>query len=78
MVAAKSGLYEFQDGEFIKCYNRNNSPFQSCVNDDNYILVSDLMYDKEGTLWVFNSSVENCFGPLIKSTMEVPRCLFTD
>ncbi|RGN86292.1 hypothetical protein DXB41_00995 [Segatella copri] len=51
MVAAKSGLYEFQDGEFIKCYNRNNSPFLSCVNDDNYILVSDLMYDKEGTLW---------------------------
>lgn len=67
MVAAKSGLYEFQDGEFIKCYNRNNSPFLSCVNDDNYILVSDLMYDKEGTLWVFNSSVENCFWTLDKN-----------
>ena len=67
MVAAKSGLYEFQDAKFVKCYNRDNSPFISCINSSNYILVSDLMYDKNGTLWVFNSSVANSFWTLDKN-----------
>ena len=28
MVDANSGLYEFQDGKFVKCYNSNNSPLE--------------------------------------------------
>lgn len=60
MVGAKSGLYEFQDGKFIICYNRDNSPLTSCINSSNYILSSDLMYDDSGRLWLFNSSVDKC------------------
>lgn len=60
MVGAKTGVYEYQDGRFVKCYNRGNSPLQSCVDNDNYIIASGVKYDKDGTLLVFNSSVENC------------------
>lgn len=60
MVAAKSGLYEYQDGKFVKCYNMDNSPLTSCINEKNYILVSDIKYDSNGTLWVFNADVDNC------------------
>ena len=56
MVGAKSGLYEFQDQKFVKSYNRNNSPLQSCVNSDDYLLITGIKYDKEGNLWVLNSS----------------------
>ena len=49
MVAAKSGLYEYQDGKFVKCYNMDNSPLTSCINEKNYILVSDIKYDSNGT-----------------------------
>lgn len=59
MVAAKSGLYEYQDGKFVKCYNMDNSPLTSCVNSKNYILVSDIKYDANGTLWVCNATVDN-------------------
>ncbi|WP_299271353.1 Por secretion system protein [uncultured Prevotella sp.] len=59
MVAAKSGLYEYQDGKFVKCYNMDNSPLTSCVNSKNYIIVSDIKYDANGTLWLFNASVDN-------------------
>ncbi len=56
MVGAKSGLYEFQDYQFIKSYNRNNTPLQSCVNSDEYLLITGVKYDKEGNLWVLNST----------------------
>lgn len=59
MVAAKSGLYEYQDGKFVKCYNMDNSPLTSCVNSKNYIIVSDIKYDANGTLWLFNAAVDN-------------------
>lgn len=60
MVGAKSGLYEYQDGKFIVCYNRNNSPLQSVIQNDDYIILSGLTYDNNGTLWLFNSAVTNC------------------
>lgn len=56
MVGAKSGLYEFQDYQFFKSYNRNNTPLQSCVNSDEYLLITGIKYDKEGNLWVLNST----------------------
>lgn len=56
MVGAKSGLYEFQDGKFVKNYNSQNSPLQSCVNSDDYLLITGLKYDNKGKLWVANST----------------------
>lgn len=64
MVAAKGGLYEFQDGKYIKNYNIDNSPLTSCINSKNYILTTDLKYMKDGTLYLFNSGVDNSFWTL--------------
>ena len=47
MVGAKSGLYEFQDGKFVKCYNRDNSPLESATADKskNYVMATGVKYD---------------------------------
>ena len=57
MVGAKSGLYEFQDGKFVMCYNRDNSPLVSSVssNSKNYVMASGIKYDSDGVLWVLNN-----------------------
>ncbi len=57
MVGSKSGLYEFQDGKFIQCYNRHNSVITS-PSSDSYTIVSGVKYDKNGKLWVLNSFSE--------------------
>lgn len=59
MVGAKGGVYEFQDGKFVKHYGRQNSVLESGVNSDNYTIVSTLKYTDNGDLWVLNSMVDN-------------------
>lgn len=59
MVGAKGGVYEFQDGKFIKHYGRQNSVLESGVNSDNYTIVSTLKYADNGDLCVLNSMVDN-------------------
>ncbi len=60
MVGAKSGMYEFQDGQFVKHYNYNNSGLQSPFNNTyNYTIVSSMKYDTEGNLWLLNPLVDN-------------------
>ena len=61
MVGAKSGLYEFQDGKFVKCYNRDNSPLESATADKskNYVMTTGVKYDPTGNLWVLNSQITN-------------------
>lgn len=61
MVGAKSGLYEFQDGKFVKCYNSNNSPLESATADKskNYVMATGVKYDPTGNLWVLNSHITN-------------------
>lgn len=56
MVGAKSGLYEFQDGKFVKCYNRENSPLESAADDNNknYVMANSVKYDTSGNLWLLN------------------------
>lgn len=63
MVGAKSGLYEFQDGKFVKAYNMDNSPLLSGVNNKNYTIISSVMYEDNGDLLVLNSMVDN---PILK------------
>lgn len=57
MVGAKSGLYEFQDGMFVKCYNSDNSPLESSTSSKskNYVMASGVKYDSDGVLWVLNN-----------------------
>lgn len=58
MVGAKSGLYEFQDGQFVKCYNTDNSPIESGINSMNYAIIGSVKYDSEGNLWMLNRESE--------------------
>ena len=63
MVGAKSGMYDFQDGKFVKSYNMDNSKLTSALNNMNYTIVSSLKYDDSGDLWVLNSLIDN---PILK------------
>lgn len=58
MIGAKSGLYEFQDGQFVKCYNTDNSPIESSINSMNYAIVGSVKYDSNGNLWLLNRQGE--------------------
>lgn len=60
IVGAKSGLYEYQDGKLVQCFNMANSPLKSVINSNKYIIVSGVKYDNNGTLWLFNSGVDDC------------------
>lgn len=69
MAGAKSGLYEFQDGKFVKHYNYDNSELKSATNptSKDYTIVSSVKYDASGNLWVLNSQVENSIKSISKS-----------
>lgn len=58
MVGAKSGMYEYRDGAFVRAYNRYgkyDSGLESEFNGYNYTLVTGVKYDASGDLWVLNS-----------------------
>lgn len=61
MVAAKSGLYEYYGGKFVKRWYNANSPIKAIYNGNspNYQMVLTARYDKNGTLWVLNSLSSN-------------------
>lgn len=69
MVGSKSGMYEFQDGKFVRQYYRGNSKLESGpkVNSDDYTIVSALKYMDNGDLWVLNSMATN---PIWKITQN--------
>ena len=55
-AGAKSGLYEFQNGKFIKHYNSENSLITSFNNQSkNYQLITSIKFDTDGNLWMLNS-----------------------
>ena len=55
-AGAKSGLYEFQNGKFIKHYNSDNSLITSFNNQSkNYQLITSVKFDTDGNLWMLNS-----------------------
>ena len=65
-MGARSGLYEFYDGTFTKCWNMDNSPLWYPVSITNpksrynYNMVTALTTSSDGRLWCFNSETENC------------------
>lgn len=57
-AAGRTGLYEFQNGQFIKAYNIDNSELKSTFQDDlnkDYVIVNALQFDKTGKLWMIQS-----------------------
>ena len=61
MVAAKSGLYEYYGGKFVKRWYNANSPIRATEDNTSptYQMVLTAKYDKNGTLWVLNSLSSN-------------------
>ena len=63
--SAGEGLYEFQNGKFVKLYNRHNSPLEPSLTDpeyiDKFVRVNGLTYH-QGDLWMTNS-----FGDITKT-----------
>lgn len=60
----QSGVYEYQDGLFVRCYNMDNSPLMGVIDrgnqlDNNYMLINGLCFDEEGTLWILNGQTAN-------------------
>ena len=58
MVGAKGGIYEFQDGKFVRDYGLANSPLESNINNKDYTIVSSLKYDASGNLWILNREAD--------------------
>lgn len=60
-VGGRTGIYEFQDGRFLRNYtiDNTNNILQTASTvggkDKNYVIANALKYDSEGNLWGFNS-----------------------
>ena len=56
------GVYEFNNGEFVKHYNHENSELESAVSNKYayaYVRVPTVKFDKDGNLWCVNSDVKD-------------------
>lgn len=58
--SARQGVYEFNDGKFIRNYNFNNSGLTTIIPEHPYdfVSVSTLQYDRNGNLWMANNEVD--------------------
>ena len=56
-VGGRSGLYEYENGKFVKYYTPENSPLGYATNDQShdYVLTLGVKFDNEGNLWCLNS-----------------------
>ena len=58
-AGGSTGLYEFNNGRFVKEYNYDNSPLRTTAVLDtpnkNYTMANALVYDSKGSLWLLNS-----------------------
>ena len=59
---ARSGLYEFQNGQFVNHYTYDNSPLTSILPDNRnagaFVRVTALQYDKHNNLWMMNNECD--------------------
>jgi ligand-binding sensor domain-containing protein len=54
-AGARSGLYEFRNGKFVKLYNHTNSPIEAFDGKSkDYELIQGLKFDSSGNLWITN------------------------
>ena len=58
-VCGQTGVYEFNNGIFIKEYTNDNSPLKTAQtvgnNNKNYVVVTDGIFDASGNYWCLNS-----------------------
>lgn len=56
-AGGRTGVYEFNNGEFAKAWSLDNSPLQQAENyGKNYVITKGLTFDNNGNLWVLNSN----------------------
>jgi len=59
VAGTQAGLFEFYNGELTRHWNDENSPIYYHYNipkpDKNYEVVSSVLFDKDGNLWVANT-----------------------
>ena len=70
-VGSRNGLYEFENGQFVKYYDSENSPIQIFnMRSENpskeYQITIGVKYDNDGNLWLLNSYSDS--NPIIKYT----------
>ena len=55
-VGGQTGLYEFQNGQFVKAWNLDNSPLESNQGEKkHWVLVEGIVFDSANNLWCLNS-----------------------
>lgn len=58
MAGSQAGLFEFYDGKLVNHWNHENSPiyfFTGIEGNKNYEIVSSVIFDATGGLWIANS-----------------------
>ncbi|MBR1687576.1 MAG: Por secretion system protein [Prevotella sp.] len=71
IVGSRTGLYEFQNGRFVKA--DNSALYSAVINDDgtqnpDYVLALGVKYDSSGHLYVLNSQARHPIAKLSGST----------
>jgi len=71
-AGGRVGLYEFKDGKFVKEYNYDNSDLKTTAAigtpTKDYTMVETVLFDKSGSLWLFNSGSDT--GSLYEITKD--------
>ena len=62
-AGGRCGLYEFNDGQLIAYYNKDNSPLKGAYDrgtelGNDYLLILGIKFDTQGHLWVLNSMAQ--------------------
>jgi len=54
------GIIELRNNEFVELYNTRNSTLRSAIGDNNnYVRVGSVIFDKDGNLWSLNNLVKD-------------------
>lgn len=62
MVASQTGIYEFQNGEFVRNYSNDNVLETAATvgnNNENYVIMSGIIFENSSRLWTLNSIAPN-------------------
>lgn len=66
-ASGRPGVFEYNDGQFVKYYHKDNSILQTATTSNRYVLTESVAYDAEGNLWMLQSQVtENSIVELTK------------
>ncbi len=56
-ASGRPGVFEYNDGQLVKYYHKDNSILQTATTSNRYVLTETLAFDAEGNLWMLQSQV---------------------